>query len=595
MKRHLAHRGPSRRVLLNCYYRLQSRRRTCACGVCLVALLLTLSAVFDTRVRGQKRCGSYVGFVRSKWGHPFSMPMVTSYVSTWAVGCHAHTGPRAGYCLCDDNDETTTIAAPKARGSEPVRCEAACRNSPIVGVKTQACTVKPRPACTDTRSHENLLKPSKAMLDLARTFSRSRGPDLGVSLPPGSRRNLNTDFVYFDRRMSKGDVEIVKRRVEKFKREAPRYPETSGVGGKSSSRGNGEVMFSGRGIVIVAGSAPKYATSYWVVIHALRRAGSSLPIQLWFPEGEMPDCVRVQELKRLHVDVVSFGDFQGANAGEASSAITGRFMYKLVALIFSSFEEVLLLDSDNIPLRDPAELFESDLYKQTGSLLWMDFWRGSSAPDCQEVLGNMTRVRHTHETGQLVVKKSQTWSALALAFFMNAHLDLFYPLTVNYMGLGDKEILAFAFLHLNVPYGLVPHGPDHVGLRDNHAAVLGNSMLQHGTDGVPMFLHTNLGKPMGFVPASEATYVRRWRVSLQHGAGLPEVINAAAGVEDFEMWYYRLIRNHRCFFDDRPAKHWYYKLAVGPFVEGFHITDHAFINTELKAVSGLVEQGYIAG
>jgi hypothetical protein len=31
--------------------------------------------------------------------------------------------------------------------------------------------------------------------------------------------------------------------------------------------------------------------------------------------------------------------------------MTNRFMYKLVAMIFSPFEEVLLLDSDNIPLQ----------------------------------------------------------------------------------------------------------------------------------------------------------------------------------------------------------------------------------------------------
>ena len=62
-------------------------------------------------------------------------------------------------------------------------------------------------------------------------------------------------------------------------------------------------------------------------------------------------------------------------------------------------DECKPLDSDNIPLRDPTELFNSDLYARTGSLLWKDFWRGSSAPDCQTVLGNATAVPHTHESG----------------------------------------------------------------------------------------------------------------------------------------------------------------------------------------------------
>ena len=58
----------------------------------------------------------------------------------------------------------------------------------------------------------------------------------------------------------------------------------------------------------------------------------------------------------------------------------------------------------------------------------------------------------------MLVKKSKTWDALALALFMNAHSEFFYPLTINYMGLGDKEIFSTALLHLGMPYGLVPHG-----------------------------------------------------------------------------------------------------------------------------------------
>ena len=44
-----------------------------------------------------------------------------------------------------------------------------------------------------------------------------------------------------------------------------------------------------------------------------------------------------------------------------------------------------------------------------------------------------------------------------------------------------------AFL-LGMPYGLVQHGPDHVGVRDHdRSSVLGNTMLQHSPDGVPFF------------------------------------------------------------------------------------------------------------
>ena len=53
--------------------------------------------------------------------------------------------------------------------------------------------------------------------------------------------------------------------------------------------------------------------------------------------------------------------------------------------------------------------------------------------------------------------------------------------------------------------------------------------------------------------------------------------------------------NRRCFFDDRPAKHWYHTLAHGPFLEGFHVTDHYNVNTELEAFKGMIAEGFHIG
>jgi len=40
-----------------------------------------------------------------------------------------------------------------------------------------------------------------------RRYTKARGADLGVTLPPGNRGNLLTDFVLFERRMSTADAE----------------------------------------------------------------------------------------------------------------------------------------------------------------------------------------------------------------------------------------------------------------------------------------------------------------------------------------------------------------------------------------------------
>ena len=584
--------GPARRLALSCYYRVASNRRlavrTLACVVALILASATLTPWLlglVTRLQGVRvgppilrDCGANkYGFVPAGKCHPFTLPRTMSRLDVRPKACGKLSSPRAGFCLCDDDDTTTTIAAPKGCGTKPVFCEKECASSPVVGRKPPPCEFQPRPECADRASRR---APARQMLDLIRAFSDARGPDLSVSLPKGTRRDLYQDFVMYDRRLSPGDAEKARRRVETFKQDAPPYP--------------GPSVYAGRGIVIVGGNAPKYQTSYWVAVHAIRRAGCELPVQLWFPAGEAPDCAHAEELRRMNVEIVSFADFQ--SAGGAAAEMTNRFMYKIVAMLFSPFEEVLMMDGDNIALRDPETLFDAEDYVRTGSLLWMDFWRGSSAPDCQVVLGNATKLPFTHESGQMLVHKRKIWDALGLALFMNSHSDFFYPLSIGYMGLGDKEIVAMSLLHLGLEYGLVSKGPDHVGVRDHdRAEVLGNTMMQHGPDGKPFFMHTNLGKPMGHVPATESTYVRRWQASMIHGKDFPRVLSEASGVEDFEMWYYRLLRDKRCWFDDRPPKHWYHTLGVGPFVEGFHISDHYNVNDDLEAFREMKQMGILFG
>lgn len=47
-----------------------------------------------------------------------------------------------------------------------------------------------------------------------------------------------------------------------------------------------------------------------------------------------------------------------------------KFKFK----IHVAHREVLLLDCDNIPVRDPSYLFSNPDYQQYGNLFWPDFW-----------------------------------------------------------------------------------------------------------------------------------------------------------------------------------------------------------------------------
>ena len=52
---------------------------------------------------------------------------------------------------------------------------------------------------------------------------------------------------------------------------------------------------------------------------------------------------------------------------------TKSYVIKAVALYATSFDEALMLDSDNTPLVDPTTLFDEPSYLATGNAFWPDF------------------------------------------------------------------------------------------------------------------------------------------------------------------------------------------------------------------------------
>jgi hypothetical protein len=169
-----------------------------------------------------QQCGaSKYGFLRANSCHPFSLPQHMKHVDVHPKTCGKLTHTTAGFCLCDDDEFETTIAAPKGCGTEPVMCERACASRPIVGKKTPQCSPeeqKVQKQCEDRRA---TVKPSRAMLSLYDDLAKALGDPLGVKMPPGSRRDLYTDFAMYGRRMSDEAVRETRRRVGEFKKNAP--------------------------------------------------------------------------------------------------------------------------------------------------------------------------------------------------------------------------------------------------------------------------------------------------------------------------------------------------------------------------------------
>ena len=88
---------------------------------------------------------------------------------------------------------------------------------------------------------------------------------------PGKRTNKE-DWVVDGLRMDVADVAVIKEQVSAYRDQVPTYPAH---------------LYKGRGIVIVGGGL-KYMVSAWINVHLLRRAGCTLPVEMWFPISEQP-------------------------------------------------------------------------------------------------------------------------------------------------------------------------------------------------------------------------------------------------------------------------------------------------------------------
>jgi hypothetical protein len=118
--------------------------------------------------------------------------------------------------------------------------------------------------------------------------------------------------------------------------------------------------FGGKGIVMVAGG--KYLTDALITIAMIREFGCKLRIQLWYAgEAELPESTIVL-WEELGVETYDVLDFTGSVELIESNVGFRPFQLKPMALLYSDLEEVLLIDADSTPTKDPSYLFEDERY-----------------------------------------------------------------------------------------------------------------------------------------------------------------------------------------------------------------------------------------
>lgn len=222
-----------------------------------------------------------------------------------------------------------------------------------------------------------------------------------------------------------------------------------------------------RGIVTIGGG--KFSWLALLNILQLRKLGSSLPIEVFIPHNDVYDEEFCDFLARYDAKCI-----RGPNLKLKS------YQWKIIALYYSNFQNILLLDSDNALLKDPVTLFEFDEYLSTGMVMWPDAWTRTTHPSFYRIINSpvenpdsQTKFHSlkgtipdpTIEAGMVLVDKAKHAKTLFLTLYFNVHgPDYYYPLlTQGGAGEGDKDTFVAAAFALKKPYYIIHNTVQFVG------------------------------------------------------------------------------------------------------------------------------------
>ncbi|MGO8926566.1 MAG: glycosyltransferase family 9 protein [Limisphaerales bacterium] len=245
----------------------------------------------------------------------------------------------------------------------------------------------------------------------------------------------------------------------------------------------------GRGIVTCAGGYT-YFTNAWVLIRMLRHHGCKLPIQLWYLGPNELSYWMKRLVSGFDVECVDGTPLIRNNPYIQKGLIKAGWVLKSSAVARCPFAEVLFLDADNLPVRDPSFLFETPQYAATGAIFWPD----SSVfthPSVWRIFRVPAREEPEFESGQLMADKRINWEAVSLAEKINGRADVFYRLMW-----GDKDTFRFAWHKLGRTFAMTSFPPQALQAADSSADML----CQHDFAGDRLFQHRIMYKWDLFAP-----------------------------------------------------------------------------------------------
>jgi hypothetical protein len=205
--------------------------------------------------------------------------------------------------------------------------------------------------------------------------------------------------------------------------------------------------FNGKGLVIAAnGIRYRYITGVYMNIYVIRNLyGSDIPVEIvYVGEDEAFTTLMKNELLNLgNVKLIDLTERLNTNVNK--NKLIG-YRTKPLAVIASSFEEVVLMDADALSFVDPYYFFKLDGYINNGMVLYKDYVTCLHYIDKKFInnigIGSKTYCKKTDgyelDSSCVVVNKQKAWEALYTICVINVESDSYYNNKINNV-LGDKD------------------------------------------------------------------------------------------------------------------------------------------------------------
>lgn len=231
----------------------------------------------------------------------------------------------------------------------------------------------------------------------------------------------------------------------------------------------------------------------WCLVRELRRLGCTLPIT-FAHLGPWETDERVDELVRDRLGCAQI-DLEAWQRETGRWRILAGWESKVAAVLACPYEEVLFLDSDNLPVRDPTYLFDEPTYRDVGAMFWPDLppvFRKEWLPAaCWQAAGLEPRLDvRAAESGQLLVNKRLCWPELQMTRWLNERSDLVFQVIY-----GDKDSwILGAHMAAAARQQRGEDGRPRYGMPKTPAGWNGGAILQHDAQGQRVFEHNAQNK-----------------------------------------------------------------------------------------------------